>query len=172
MAHKGPLQTLDIVLESSHISRFKYLLRRDRIMKHRQLQSIAHNFAASLASGMGFVVGLYTTRVFEEAGFSKDCHITIDFLSGRIKHGTASEELTRATVVYQRAFPEFCEKHGADISDFRELSVRFHSGQLYNRFMVTIEYSGGTRSTREYDGDLGNRIRELDDRGRIRPKVR
>ena len=123
-------------------------------MKHRQLQSIAHNFAASLASGMGFVVGLYTTQVFKEAGLNKDHHITIDFLSGRITHGTTSEELTRASVVYQGAFPEFCEKHGADITDFRELSVRFHSGQLNNRFMVTIEDSGGTRSTREALGQL------------------
>ncbi len=121
---------------------------------------------------MGFLVGFYGTQVFEEAGLSKDRHITIDFLSGRITHGTASKELTSAILLYQGAFPDFCEKHGADISDFRELSVRFDSGQLSNRFMVTIVDSGGTRSTREYDGDLGNRVRELDDRGRIRPKVR
>lgn len=141
-------------------------------MKHRQLQSIAHNFAASLASGMGCVVGIYSTQVFEEAAASKERHITIDFLSGKITDGTPSEELTGAILLYRDAFPEFCEKHGADISDFRELSVRFVSGQLYNRFMVTIEDSGGTRSTREYEGDGGDRVRELDDRGRIRPKVR
>lgn len=121
---------------------------------------------------MGFLVGFYATQVFEEAGLSKDRHITIDFLSGRITHGTASEKLTSAILLYQGVFPEFCEKHGADVSDFRELSVRFDSGQLSNRFMATIEDSGGTRSTREYDGDLGDRIRVLDDRGRIRPKVR
>ncbi|NKB54578.1 MAG: hypothetical protein GKR97_20640 [Rhizobiaceae bacterium] len=140
-------------------------------MKHRQLQSIAHNFAASLASGMGFVVGYVPTQIFQEAASSKDGNLTIDFLDGRITDGTASKDLRKAVELYREAFSEFCQKHGADISDFRELSVRFQAGQLNNHFAITIEDASGNRSVRKYNGALGERVRELDDRGRIRPKT-
>ncbi|MCA1368872.1 hypothetical protein I6F15_15900 [Bradyrhizobium sp. BRP14] len=41
-------------------------------MKHPELQAIAHNFADSLASGQGFLVGYYPSDIFAEAA---QCHM-------------------------------------------------------------------------------------------------
>lgn len=140
-------------------------------MKHRQLHSIAHNYADSLASGLGFVVGYCETFVFEEAAACNEGHITIDFLTGKVSGGSPSDDLERAISLYRDAFPGFCRKHGADISDFRAMSVRYMADRLSRWFTVTIEDMRDHRSSIDYEGVPGHRVRILDELGRIRPKV-
>ena len=39
-----------------------------RLMKFDQLRAIGHNIADSLAGGMGLLIGVYRTDIFDEAG--------------------------------------------------------------------------------------------------------
>ncbi|MEQ1949845.1 hypothetical protein [Mesorhizobium sp. CN2-181] len=139
-------------------------------MRHAELCSIAHNFADSLACGLGLVIGHYPTDVFREAGNSSNGHITVDFLTGTILEGRPSTGLAQAIALYSEALPAFCEKHGASISDFRELAVRYSGGQPDRRFVVTVVDGQGRRSSSEYGGH-GERLMVLDPLGRRRPKV-
>lgn len=53
---------------------------------------------------------------------------------------------------------------------FRELKARFSSDAFGRRFIVSIEDKQGRRSTDEYLGNPGRRVKELDGHGRMRPK--
>jgi len=140
-------------------------------MKHDELRSIAHNFADSLACGLGFVIGYYPTDIFGEAGSSQEGQITVDFLTGTISGGQPSASLAEAISHYREALPAFCEKHGALASDFREFAVRYSAGMLTNRFVVTIRDARGRFSSTEYAGVYGQRVKVLDHLGRPRPKI-
>jgi hypothetical protein len=96
--------------------------------------------------------------------------MTVNFLTGQIPGGRPSASLAEAISLYQDALPRFCERHGASISDFRELTVRYFPGVLDNRFIVTIEDTPGRRSSTDYGGGPGQRVKVLDDLGRLRPK--
>lgn len=139
-------------------------------MKHDELRAIAHNYAESLASGLGFVVGYCPTNIYGEARKTPEGYMTVDFLRGRITGGQPSKNLTGAIVRYRDALPGFCEKHGASTTDFREFTVRYVPKLLDNRFIVTIEDAQGRRSSTEYAGLPGKRVKTLDDLGRPRPK--
>lgn len=144
-------------------------------MKHDVLHAIAHNFADSLASGNCFVIGLCHVDIFGEARRSRDGFMTVNFLSGEVSGGKPSAELTRALMLFKAEFPGFCAKHGASVSDFREVTVRymptlFEKSILDNCFSVTIEDAAGRRSSIDYIGVPGRRLKGLDDRGRIRRK--
>jgi hypothetical protein len=131
-------------------------------MKHKQLHSIAHNFADSLASGMGFLLGVFTTDIFADAAINDDGAITIDFLNGTIQGNTMDDKLPRAIPLYQQAFPEFCAKHGATNTDFRQFKVRYTYLAPKTGYDVTIEDSRGRISTEKYQGLPGKRIAKLD----------
>ncbi|HVI92163.1 MAG TPA: hypothetical protein VM659_27985 [Dongiaceae bacterium] len=139
-------------------------------MKHDVLHAIVHNFADSLASGLGFVIGYYESDVFGEARRTGQGSLTVDFLSGRISGGNPEDSLVKAIMGYHDAFPDFCQKHGASVADFREATVRYTSDVLGNRFAVTIEDARGRRSSIEYVGVPGRRPKVLDDLNRVRPK--
>jgi len=51
-------------------------------VKHSVLTSIGHNFADSLASGIGLMIGVYAMDVFGEAACSPEGFIEVDFLTG------------------------------------------------------------------------------------------
>ena len=53
-------------------------------MKHDELRSVAHNAAASLASGVSFLLGYYELNVFEAAKQSPTGYVIVDLLQGRI----------------------------------------------------------------------------------------
>ncbi|WP_282608613.1 hypothetical protein [Pelagibius sp. Alg239-R121] len=137
-------------------------------MKHKQLHSIAHNFADSLASGLGFVVGMFGTDVFADAASNDDGVVSVDFLNGTIKGRTVDDRLPRAISLYQKAFPQFCAKHGATESNFRQFEVRFTHLAPTTGFAVTIEDDKGRVSTEDYVGTPGKRIVKLDALGRRR----
>lgn len=109
--------------------------------------------------------------IYGEASASAEGYITVDFLTGEISGGPASENLSRAIEQYREALPGFCEKHGASLAAFHELTVRFSGGPLGRRFQVAVKDEFGRRSTTEYGGAPGQRVKVLDGLGRLRPKV-
>ena len=140
-------------------------------MRHNRLHSVAHNFADSLASGLGFVVGYCPTDVFADAAASPDCVLGVDFLAGEVVAGFASAELQRALPLYRDAFSEFCRRHDVERSDFSQFTVQYALlGQL-KRYTVTVRDQKGRTSSREYEGGAGRRVKEVDALGRLRPKV-
>ena len=138
-------------------------------MKHSVLHAIAHNFADSLASGQGFVVGYYPTDVFADALSSPDRFLVVDFLTGQIDEGTGSDQLLHALPVFRNEFENFCQKHGASKSEFKEFKTRFEAGYLGATYTVTITDVRGRRSAIEYKGIPGKRTKILDDQKRIVP---
>jgi hypothetical protein len=140
-------------------------------MKHDDLRSIAHNIADSLASGMGFLIGLYEMNVFREAADSPKGRLTVDFLHGIAIDGNASPSLSKALLHYRDALPALCERHGISASAFRELTVQYFVAGIYGRrFLVTVEDQAGRRSVDEYEGIPGRRVMGVDHLGRLRRK--
>ena len=137
-------------------------------MKFGTLQSIGHNIADSLASGIGMMIGVYDLHVFEEAAASPEGFIEVDFLTGQSSGGKPSPGLERALLLYARALPDLCRRHGADVADFRQLNARFSAGPA--AFTVTIEDAHGRRSVDRYVELPGRRPKVLDSLGRIRRK--
>jgi hypothetical protein len=139
-------------------------------MKFGELESIGHNIADSLASGIGLLIGVYATDIFDEAGRSPQRYISVDFLNGTSTGGEVSESLARAIRLYSQGLPDLCRRHGIDTSAFRELTARYSSTWRDHHFAVTVEDQSGRRSTVEYAGHPGSRALQLDHLGRIRPK--
>ncbi len=146
----------------------KYML-----MKHSKLHGIAHNFADSLAGGLSFVVPNHVilTHVFAEAASNVDGYFVADFLTGKAEGAWPHGEVEYALPLFRNAFPEFCEKHGVEFTDFKAFLVRFVAGKGGNSYVITIQDRSGRRSSREYVGNAGKRSETLDDLGRRRPKI-
>jgi hypothetical protein len=138
-------------------------------MKHSELHAIAHNFADSLACGHGFVIGYYATDIFGDASSSPGSFLVVDFLSGQLAEGTASEQLHGALPIFRNEFENFCQKHGSSASDFIEFTTRFETGHLGNRYIVTIEDARGRKSSIEYEGIPGRRAKMRNDQRRVVP---
>ena len=135
------------------------------------LKGIAHNLADSVASGIGLMIGVYQMDIFGEASRAPEGYIEVDFLTGTTSGGQASPSLARALQIYSHeALPRLCASHEAAIADFRRLNVRFWQGPIMGRFQVTVEDQQGRVAVAEYDGSPGQRVKVLDDRGRVRPK--
>jgi hypothetical protein len=139
-------------------------------MKHAELRAIVHNVADSLASGIGLLIGYYQMDVFGDASRSGDGSLTVDLLAGSVADGTASESLSRAVSLYKDALANLCAQAGGSVADLREAKVRFWSDALSPRFAVTIEDTRGRRSTTEYAGVPGKRLKVTDALGRLRPQ--
>lgn len=135
-------------------------------MKHDQLCAIAHNLVDSMASGLCFVIGLYTVDVFADAGNSEGGVITVDFLGGTIPQGKASPALLGAAQAFARELPEFCRRQGGSAEDFAELSASFSARDRFVTIAVTDR--NGRRSVIDYAGSPLTRPRVLDPLGRIR----
>ncbi len=139
-------------------------------MKHAELRAIVHNVADSLASGVGLLIGYYAMDVFGEAARSEEGAMTVDLLTAGVTEGDASESLRNAILLYREALPKLCEKAGGSVADLRHASVRFWSDAIGPRFAVTIEDARGKRSTAEYVGVPGKRLKLADDFERDRPQ--
>lgn len=142
-------------------------------MKHSRLHGVAHNFADSLAGGLSFVVPNYAilTHIFAEAAANEDGYIVADFLTGKAEGAYPDGEIEHALPLFRSAFPEFCEKHGVEFTDFTAFLVRFVAGKSGNSYVITIQDRSGRRSSREYVGSAGKRAETLDELGRRRPKI-
>jgi len=139
-------------------------------MKHAEQRAIIHNVADSLGSGIGLMIGDYEMDVYGEAQRSEGGAITIDFLQGIVIEGEPSASLVKSVVLYREAFSTLCSKAGGSVTDFAEAKARFWSDALSHRFAVTVAGQDGHRSTTEYAGIPGKRVRTLDPLGRLRPK--
>ncbi len=139
-------------------------------MKHAELRSIVHNVADSLASGIGLLIGVYEMDVFGEASRSPGGVLTVDFLHGSVVEGKASPSLVEAVSLYHAALAKLCSSAGGSVRELREAKVRYWSDYLRHRFAVIIEDGAGRRSTTEYAGIPGQRVKIIDELGRLRPK--
>lgn len=141
-------------------------------MKHRKLHGVVHNYADSLAGGLSFVVPhcVIQTSVFAEAAANEEGCLLADFLTGKVQGAYPEGEVEHALPLSKNAFPDFCQKHGVDISDYKAFLVRFISGSEGNSYVITVEDHNGRQSSREYLGDVGKRSETLDNLGRRRPK--
>lgn len=137
-------------------------------MKHAVLTSIAHNVADSLASGIGFLIGMYEMDVFGEASASPEGHIEVDFLTGRTTGAKPSAYLAQAIRLYAEALPDLCERQGAHVSDFQQLTARYAGKSTLQGFVVTVTDRRGRTSRASYVGTPGQRPKVLDPLGRIR----
>jgi len=124
------------------------------------LKAVGHNIADSLASGLGFPIGVYSTDIFGEASGSPEGYITVDFLKGSTEGGTPSQSLAEAIRLYRGALARLCEQHSVETSAFRTLSVRFGVDAVYGgHFTVTVEDQSGRQSIEKYVGWPGRRLR-------------
>ncbi|MBD8898655.1 hypothetical protein [Rhodanobacter sp. DHG33] len=131
-------------------------------MKLGALKSVGHNVAHSLASGVGFLIGVYGTDVFAEAAADEPGFIVIDFLAATASGNRASPGLLKAIGLYRAALPEFCEKHGVDHALIKTLSARFGTDPAYGpHFTVTVEDVDGRKSVDQYIGFDGRHLRTL-----------
>ncbi|WP_298162801.1 hypothetical protein [Brevundimonas sp.] len=128
-------------------------------MKFKALTSIVHNAADSLASGMGFMIGVYGIDIFGEAGRSTEGTITVDFLTGRVVAGVASASLVEAVQLYRTAFDELCVKHGVEPWSFKAATAKFGTDrQLGQWFETFVEDRDGRTSTDRYFGLESRRL--------------
>lgn len=140
-------------------------------MKFGVLRSIGHNTAHSLASGLSLMVGQYDSHdIFHDAAVRPEGYILVDFLLGTSSGGQPSAAVARVIPLYARVLPDLCRRHGTTISAFGKLTTRYFSLLHIHRFIVTVEDRTGRRSIDEYVGRSGQRVMELDDQGRVRPK--
>jgi len=140
-------------------------------MKHSRLHSVAHNFTASLASGLGFVVGYCPIDIFGDAAANGSPGLVVDFLTGRVFAKRCSLDLRLGMPLFQREFAGFCRKHGVSRQDYRLFRARFICKPLAELFIVTITDSSGKCTSREYAGSPGERVKVMDELGRLRPAV-
>jgi hypothetical protein len=139
-------------------------------MKHDQLRSIAHNAAASLASGCSFLIGVYDLDMLTAARKSPEGKVSVDFLRGTVSGAPPSSPLAKAVALFPAALPALCEKHGIPISAFNEMTARYWATPQGIRFTVSIVDQSGRATETEYGGYDGQRTKVLDAAGRLRPK--
>lgn len=131
-------------------------------MKHGSLKSLGHNVADSLASGVGLMIGVYEMNVFAEAASTPGGYIEVDFLNAALHGGEVSPGLIRAIGLYRDALPAMCAKHGLNLRDIKALKARFGTDPVYGpHFRVTVEGRDGKRSTDQYVGLPGKRLRRV-----------
>ena len=127
-------------------------------MKIGELASFGHNIADSLASGICFMVGVYSADIHGEAAASPEGHVTVDFLTGSTSGSLVSPELKRTIQKYSDMLAELAERHGLDAAEIKVLSARFGTDPVAGpHFLVTVEASDGRRSVDQYTGVPGKR---------------
>ncbi|QUD90573.1 hypothetical protein [Phenylobacterium montanum] len=137
-------------------------------MKFDVLRSIGHNIADSLASGLGFPIGVYQTDIFGEADGSHEGYIEVDFLTGTSTGAGPSPSLAEAIVHYRDALSKLCEQHRVDLSAFKQVKARYSGAIPSQRFVVTVEDRAGRLAVDNYEGFDGHRPLRLDRLGRVR----
>lgn len=124
------------------------------------LKSIAQNIGNSIGSGIGLMVGHYEMAVYDEAAASENGYLLVDILKGHILEGTASSYLKEAISLYSKALPEFCVRHGVDISDFQARHIRFGLDRVYGGyFKVMVTDKRGRSGEAQYYGSPARRMK-------------
>jgi len=130
------------------------------VVRHADLKALGHNIADSLASGMGFLIGVFQTNVFAEASCEPPGYVEVDFLSATVSGSPASPGFLRAVELYrQEALPKLCDSHSVDLSAVKTLRARYSVDTVHGpEFTVTVEDSRGKRSIDSYVGSPGKRL--------------
>ncbi len=129
-------------------------------MKIGVLKSFGHNMADSIASGMGFPIGIYQMDVFAEAAASSEGYIAVNLLTGTTSGAVPSQSLARALLMYREVLPAMCEKHGICFDEIKALEARFGTDSAYGpHFKVMVQNALGKGSTDQYVGIPGRRLR-------------
>ena len=129
-------------------------------MKFGDLVSIAHNLATSVSDGASFLFGTYSLDVHGEARSSEGGRIVVDFLTGQIVEGRASEHLRSMIAKSPDVLDSLGRRHGASRSDFKVLQARYGVDQVYGpHFSVLVEDHHGRHSEERYQGHSGRRLR-------------
>lgn len=127
-------------------------------MKFGELRSGVHNAADSLGSGIGLLIGVYEMDIYGEAGRSPGGVITVDFLTGKVIEGEASESLRKAVELYRTAFDELCVRHGVEPWAFKVATARFGTdASLGPHFTVHVEDREGRTATDRFLGSPGKK---------------
>lgn len=125
-------------------------------MKFGELRSVVHNAADSLGSGIGLMIGVYEMDIYGEAGRSPGGVIAVDFLTGKVVEGEASESLRKAVDLYRTAFDELCVRHGLEPWSFKVATARFGTdSSLGPHFTVHVEDREGRVATDRFLGSPG-----------------
>lgn len=128
-------------------------------MKTGVIDSVGHSIAASIASGMGFMIGTYGMNVFSEAASDEPGFIELDLISGALAGSAISPSLARAFSLYRDAFPNQCAKQGANLDKVKNLIVRFSTDVVYGpNFAVSSIGVGGRKSSAVFDGLTGKKL--------------
>jgi hypothetical protein len=126
-------------------------------MKFDDMKSVGHNIADSV-SGCSFLIGVYDLDIFGEARRTPEGFILVDFLAGTSSGG--SEEFRRAIALCPSALDQLCKKHGFSVTEFKTLTARYGVDRVYGgHFTVSIESKAGRRSSEQYVGMPGRRLR-------------
>jgi len=126
-------------------------------MKFDDMKSVGHNIADSVA-GCSLLVGVYDLDTFGEARRTPEGFILVDFLAGTASGG--SEAFRHAIALCPQALDQLCEKHGFSASEFKTLTARYGVDRVYGgHFTVTVENNLGRRSSEQYIGMPGRRLR-------------
>lgn len=139
-----------------------------RTVKHKVLTSIAHNLADSLASGMGFMIGVYEMDIVGEAARSPEGFIEVNLLTGATQGGRPSPSLAKAIRLYADALPGLCQKQGVSVSDYSKLSARYSGRWPHQAVVIEVQDRRGKTSSDTYVGAPLARPKVLDPLGRIR----
>ena len=137
-------------------------------MKHAVLTSVAHNIADSLASGMGFLIGVYEIDIHGEAARSAEGFIEVDFLTGNTSGAETSPDLARAAQLYAEALSDLCERQGVARNRYERLTARYSGEGLNQQIEVVVTDRAGKTSRDLYRGMPATRLVELDSQGRRR----
>jgi hypothetical protein len=128
-------------------------------MKIGKLTSFGHNVADSLASGICFMVGIYSTDIFQEAAASTEGYIAVDFIAGSTSGSPVSPDLSHAIQRFSESLPELAKQHGLDPLKIKVVSARFGTDAvLGHHYRVTVESTDGRRSVDQYVGVPGKRF--------------
>ncbi|MCZ2496130.1 hypothetical protein GN316_05115 [Xylophilus sp. Kf1] len=128
-------------------------------MKPGAVTSFGHSIAASIASGMGFMIGTYRMDVFAEAASSEPGFIELDIITGVLAGNVITPSLARAFCLYREVLKKQSVRQNADLSKVKHLVLRFGTDQIYGRhFSVKSICIDGQISTAIFDGITGQKI--------------
>jgi len=126
-------------------------------MKFDDLCSIAHNVADSFGSGASLLFN-YGFYPYEDAQRSHDGVLEVDFLTGTVTSGMASNELIERLGLSPGILADLCARHGQSASVFTALHTRYVKTSTGRRYEVTVTDHTGRTRTDHYDGMKGSRL--------------
>lgn len=131
-------------------------------MKFGELKSVAHNLGHSISSGIGLMIDIFDLDVYGDARNSPSGAIEVDFIRGRISGNPSRKTESGLREYIARGWPELCEKHKVDLTDFSELVISFDQMGSYTVTVQSQDGRGHVQDFERYDGKRTTRKSRLD----------